>query len=176
MPKAACLTIIPAYVMEEETVYGKRKRSIWTKEWLKRRSVFGHGNLIKDVVQQLANMSTHASNCCTTWLLRNKIQTCLKIVKLLHSQTTPHTMKQFAQHPVLRKLFDRVWGPLDNVVWTHRIGSQKKRDYACDGLRDAATCVVSHRKAARRGGRYRHVNYQIRLKRTSETSESAENH
>jgi len=26
-----------------------------------------------DVVQQLANMSTPASNCCTTWLLRNKI-------------------------------------------------------------------------------------------------------
>jgi hypothetical protein len=27
------------------------------------------------------------------------------------SQTTPHTVKQFAQQPVLRKLFDRVWGP-----------------------------------------------------------------
>jgi len=42
------------------------------------------------VVHQLANMSTHASNCCTTWLLRNKIQTCLKIVKLWHKQTN-HT-------------------------------------------------------------------------------------
>ena len=40
-----------------------------------------------DVVQQLANMSIHASNCCKTWLLRNKIQTCLKIVKLLHKQS-----------------------------------------------------------------------------------------
>jgi hypothetical protein len=34
-----------------------------------------------------------SSNCCT------------------NSQTTPHTIKQFAQQPVLRKLFDRVWGP-----------------------------------------------------------------
>ena len=49
MSKAACLAIILAYATEEETVYRKRKRSIWTKEWLKRRSVFGHGNLIKEL-------------------------------------------------------------------------------------------------------------------------------
>ena len=49
MSKAACLAIILAYATEEETVYRKRKRSIWTKDWLKRRSVFGHGNLIKEL-------------------------------------------------------------------------------------------------------------------------------
>jgi len=49
MSKAACLAIIIAYAMEEETVYRKRKRSIWTKDCLKRRSVFGHGNLIKEL-------------------------------------------------------------------------------------------------------------------------------
>ena len=48
MSKAACLAIILAYVTEEETVYWKRKRSIWTKDWLK-RSVFGDGNLIKEL-------------------------------------------------------------------------------------------------------------------------------
>jgi hypothetical protein len=46
-----------------------------------------------DVVQQLATMPIHASNCCT------------------NCQTTPHTIKLFAQKPVLRKQFDRVWGP-----------------------------------------------------------------
>ena len=49
MSKAACLAIILAYATEEETIYWKRKRSIWTKAWLKRRSVFGHGNLIKEL-------------------------------------------------------------------------------------------------------------------------------
>ena len=48
--------------------------------------------------------------------LRNKIQTCLKIVKLLHnSQPTPYAMKQSAQQHVLCKLFDSVWGPVDGV-------------------------------------------------------------
>jgi len=47
--KATCLAIILAYAAEEETVYRKRKRSIWTKDWLKRRGVFGHGNLIKEL-------------------------------------------------------------------------------------------------------------------------------
>ena len=50
MFKAACLAVILAYGVEEETVYRKRKRSIRTKDWLKRRSVFGHGNLIKEPV------------------------------------------------------------------------------------------------------------------------------
>ena len=49
MSEVVCLTILLAYVTEEETVYRKRKRSIWTKDWLKRRSVFGHGNLIKEL-------------------------------------------------------------------------------------------------------------------------------
>jgi len=49
MSKAACLVIILAYATKEETVYRKRKRSIWTKDWFKRRSVFGHGNLIKEL-------------------------------------------------------------------------------------------------------------------------------
>ena len=49
MSKAACLAIILAYAMEEETVYWKRKRHIWTKDWLKRRSVFRHGNVIKEL-------------------------------------------------------------------------------------------------------------------------------
>ena len=49
MSKDACLPIIFAYATEEETVYRKRKRSIWTKDLLKRRSVFGHGNLIKEL-------------------------------------------------------------------------------------------------------------------------------
>jgi hypothetical protein len=47
MSKAACLTIILAYVTEEETIYRKRKRNTGTKDWLKSRSVFGHSNLIK---------------------------------------------------------------------------------------------------------------------------------
>jgi hypothetical protein len=45
--EAACLAIILAYATEEEALYRKRKRNIWTKDWLKRRSVFGHGNLMK---------------------------------------------------------------------------------------------------------------------------------
>jgi len=49
MSKAACLAIIFAYVTEEETIYRKRKRSIWTKDWLKRRSIFRHGNVIKEL-------------------------------------------------------------------------------------------------------------------------------
>jgi hypothetical protein len=49
MSKAPCVAVILAYAMEEETIYQKRKRSIWTKEWLKRRSVFGHCNLIKEL-------------------------------------------------------------------------------------------------------------------------------
>jgi hypothetical protein len=48
MSKAACLAIILAYATEEDTVYRKRKRSIWTKDWLK-RSVFRHTNLIKEL-------------------------------------------------------------------------------------------------------------------------------
>jgi hypothetical protein len=39
MSKAACLAIILFYAMTEETVYRKRKRSISTKDWLKRRTV-----------------------------------------------------------------------------------------------------------------------------------------
>jgi hypothetical protein len=49
LSKAVCLAIILAYAAEEETVYRKRKRSMWTKDWLKRRSVFGHNSLIKDL-------------------------------------------------------------------------------------------------------------------------------
>jgi hypothetical protein len=49
MSKAACLAVILVYVMEEETIYQKRKRSIWTKDWLKRRSEFGHSNLITEL-------------------------------------------------------------------------------------------------------------------------------
>jgi len=49
MSKAACLTIILAYAMEGETIYRKRKRSIWTKDWLKRRSEFKHSNLITEL-------------------------------------------------------------------------------------------------------------------------------
>jgi hypothetical protein len=48
MSKAACLAIILAHATEEETIYQKRKRSIWTKEWLE-RSVIRHGNLIKEL-------------------------------------------------------------------------------------------------------------------------------
>jgi len=47
-----------------------------------------------DVVLQHANMSLHGSNCCTTWLLRNKIQTCFKIVQLLHNQSNHTTRDQ----------------------------------------------------------------------------------
>jgi hypothetical protein len=47
MSKAACLAFILVYATEEEPVY--RKRSIWTKDWLKRRSVFGQVNLIKEL-------------------------------------------------------------------------------------------------------------------------------
>jgi len=47
MSKAACLASILVYAMEKETVYWK-ERSIWTNDWLK-RSVFGHGNLIKEL-------------------------------------------------------------------------------------------------------------------------------
>jgi len=123
MSKAACLAIILVYMTEEDTIYQKRKMSIWTKDWLKkevysgtviylknlnclrplitkticgcvRRHSVNYWNLLRyenqwwtgDVVQQLANMSMHASNCRTTWLLRSKIQTSLKIVKLLHKQ------------------------------------------------------------------------------------------
>ena len=46
---------------------------------------------IGDVVQQLANISIQASNCCITWMLCNKIQTSLKIVKLLHKLSN-HTI------------------------------------------------------------------------------------
>jgi hypothetical protein len=49
MSKAACLAIILAYVTQEETVYWKKKKSICTKEWVKIRSVFRHGNLIKEL-------------------------------------------------------------------------------------------------------------------------------
>jgi hypothetical protein len=57
-----------------------------------RRYQYERSNITEagDVVQQLANMSIHTSNCCTTWLLRNKIQTCLKIIKLFHKQSN-HT-------------------------------------------------------------------------------------
>jgi hypothetical protein len=33
----------------KETIYWKRKRGIWTKDWLKRSSVFGHGYLLKNL-------------------------------------------------------------------------------------------------------------------------------
>jgi len=49
MSKAACLALILAYAMEEETIYQKRKRSIWTKDWLKRRSEFRHSKLITEL-------------------------------------------------------------------------------------------------------------------------------
>jgi hypothetical protein len=39
MSKAARMVIILAYAMEEETVYRKRKRSIWTKDWLASSSI-----------------------------------------------------------------------------------------------------------------------------------------
>ena len=42
-------SVIITYVTEEKTVYRKRKRSIWTKHWLKRRSTYGNGNLIKEL-------------------------------------------------------------------------------------------------------------------------------
>jgi hypothetical protein len=41
MSKAACLAVILAYAMEEAAVYRKRKRSIWTKDWLKEEVYFG---------------------------------------------------------------------------------------------------------------------------------------
>jgi hypothetical protein len=46
---AAYSAIILAYATDEQTVYWKRKRSIWTQEWLKRRSVIRHGNLINEL-------------------------------------------------------------------------------------------------------------------------------
>jgi len=57
MSKAACLAIILAYATEEEIVYRKREKSIWTKDGLKRRSVFGHGNLINDEIVSWYNSS-----------------------------------------------------------------------------------------------------------------------
>ena len=70
MSTAACLAIILAYATEEETVYRRRERSVWTKKnWLKRRSVFGHGNLINDEL--------------VTWYIS--------------SQTCPHTLQIVAQ-------------------------------------------------------------------------------
>jgi len=57
MSTVACLAIILAFVTEDETVYRKRKRSIWTKDWLKRRSVFGQGNLINDEMVTWYNSS-----------------------------------------------------------------------------------------------------------------------
>jgi len=115
MSRAACLATFLAYATKEETVYRKRKMSIWTKigwkevyncinscqnslfavvcDILKRRCERCENQWwTGDVVQQLANMSVHTSNCCT------------------NSRNTPHTIKQFAQQPVFRKLFDRLWG------------------------------------------------------------------
>jgi len=58
--------------------------------------------------------SVRASNCHTTWLSYNFVQTRLKIVRLLHKQSNYTTRNQIdcAAQPVLRRLFDRVWGPL----------------------------------------------------------------
>jgi hypothetical protein len=48
-----------------------------------------------------------------TWFLRNKTQTCLKNVKLLHKESNHTTHGQtLCAHKLLRKLFDCVWGPL----------------------------------------------------------------
>jgi hypothetical protein len=55
MSKAASLAVILAYGTEEETVYRKRKRSVWTKDWLK-RSILGHGNLINLYPANVENM------------------------------------------------------------------------------------------------------------------------
>jgi hypothetical protein len=155
MSKAACLAVILAYAMEEETICQTRKRSIWPKYWLKRRSVFLHGNLIRTQtvltpwLQELfANVSVdirwiigtsygmrindelmtwytssqtcpsiHASNCCTTWLLRNKIQTCLKIITLLHIQSnhTTHNLIVCASGAVAQTVWPCM-GPLRHLV------------------------------------------------------------
>jgi len=113
MSKVDCLAIILAYATDEKTVYRKRKRSIWTKDWLKRRSVFGHGNLIKEFeMPSHLDYKNYLRMCPLTFgellelitpfyrekiptrLLRNKIQTCLKNFKLLHKESNHTTHDQ----------------------------------------------------------------------------------
>lgn len=93
----------------------------------------------------------------------------------------PHTIKQFVQEPVLRKLFDRVWGPLDNVLFEpialalRKSGTTRDFMYAM-GCERQLRALHRSGNSAQRGERYRHVVYQISLQRMRETSESAENH
>jgi hypothetical protein len=88
-------------------------------------------------------------------LLRNKIQTCLTIVKLLHKQSnhTTHDQPVCATTCVAQTVWPCVYGPLDNVLFEPNALALRKSGttpgfYACDGLRDTATCVASHRVAS----------------------------
>ena len=168
MSRAACLAVILAYATEKEAVYRKRKRSIWTKDLLKRRSVFWHGNIIKELeLSSPLDYKNYLRMCPSTFrellelftplvqredtsmrdaispnqvMWYNRSQTCPYALQIVaqtdccatkfkpvckssncctNSQTTPHTIKQFAQLRVLRRLFD-VYGALHIVAGGNR--------------------------------------------------------
>jgi hypothetical protein len=94
----------------------------------------GHGNLINDEMVTWYNSSQTCPCALQTVaqpdFLRIKIQTCLKNVKLLHKQPNHPTHDQFAQENARRKLFDRVWGPLDNALFEPTALALRKRGTA----------------------------------------------
>jgi len=69
----------------------------------------------KRSLHQFTNMSIHAWNSCTTWLLCNKIQTCLYIVKLAQSNYTTHNQTVCATDCVCANFWPCV-GPFRHVV------------------------------------------------------------
>jgi len=78
-------------------------------------------------------------NCCTIWLLRNIIHTCLKIAKLLYKQSnhTTHDQIVCATACVVRTVWPLL-GPLRRRLWN---GCQRP----CESRSGAAERIVSSR-------------------------------
>jgi hypothetical protein len=126
------------------TVYRNRKRNIWTKEWLE-RSIFWQGKVIicgcaRDFETKMRTVWESVMNQWHGTAAPKHVHTHFKLLHHLiiaqrnsnlfencqnfctKSQTTPHTVKLFAQKPVFCKLLGRVWGPLclDYCIWILR--------------------------------------------------------
>jgi hypothetical protein len=113
MSEAACLAIILAYATEEEASYRKRKRSIWIKDWLKRRSVFGHGNLMKELeLPSPLDYRNYLRMCLSTFgellelftpLVQREDTSMIEVISpkqvtwYSSSQTCPYTLQTVAQ-------------------------------------------------------------------------------
>lgn len=137
MFKATCSAIILAYATEEETIYHKRKRSIWTEVPFLYTSLFTLHNRINSCQNSLFEVICDILRKRYVWYKNQRWtgdisqtypQTFQTVAQAAYCatkfnrvwissncftnrKTTLHKIKEFVQQPGLCKMFDHTQGP-----------------------------------------------------------------